>query len=92
MEQEILTKLLAKLYEIQEDIGAKHIIVGDAKCDVAQNVVPIGVTGSRKTRTKGSRFWTLKSAILNRLQDIKKMQQETKEENGNGCGDTKAKD
>jgi len=58
-----LLGVLAKLYTIQEDVGAKPKTTTEEKIQKAV----LGTHGSSKTAKKGARFIELKSSILERL-------------------------
>jgi hypothetical protein len=58
-----LLGVLAKLYTIQEDVGAKAKTTTEEKIQKAV----MGTQGSAKTAKKGARFLELKSSIVDRL-------------------------
>lgn len=87
---EELTELLAKLYNIQEDIGAKPKTSTEEKKQKANEVATMG--RGRKAEKKGSRFLELKSTIVQRLQDIHGMLKDAKSKEAEGYGGDNAKE
>lgn len=89
-EDEEVTELLTKLYNIQEDIGAKPKTSDTEKREKAENVAKMGTT--KKAEKKGSKFLELKSTIVDRLKAIHKLLKDTKALEGAGYGGNNAKD
>lgn len=85
-----LTDLLAKLYGIQEDIGAKPKSSEDEKKARAENVVTMGQ--GKKAQEKASRFLQLKGDIVDRLKSIHQMLKDIKEKEQAGFGGDNAKE
>ena len=85
-----LTDLLAKLYTIQEDIGAKPATSEEEKKERAANVALMGK--GKKAAAKGSRFLELKSTIVDRLKTIHNLLKETKSKEAAGYGGDNAKE
>jgi hypothetical protein len=85
-----LTDLLAKLYTIQEDIGAKPKTSAEEKKQKAENVATMGK--GRKAEKKGSRFLELKSTVVDRLRNIHKSLKQVKELESAGYGGDNAKE
>lgn len=84
-----LTTLLAKLYEIQEDIGAKPKTSAEEK---ATKAATVAMGQGKKAQAKGSKFLDLKSSIVDRLKLIHSNLKETKEKEEAGYGGDNAKD
>ena len=89
-QDEELTELLAKLYTIQEDIGAKPASSEEEKKARAANVAVMGK--GKKAAAKGSRFLELKSTVVDRLKTIHNLLKETKAKESAGYGGDNAKD
>jgi hypothetical protein len=89
-QDEELTDLLAKLYTIQEDIGAKPATSEEEKKEKAANVALMGK--GKKAAAKGSRFLELKSTIVDRLKTIHNLLKETKSKEAAGYGGDNAKE
>jgi hypothetical protein len=85
-----LTELLAKLYGIQEDIGAKPPSTEEERKAKAQHVAIMGK--GKKAAAKGSRFLELKTTILNRLKNIASLLKEAKNKEAAGYGGDNAKE
>lgn len=85
-----LTELLAKLYGIQEDIGAKPKSSEDEKKARAENVVTMGQ--GKKAQEKASKFLQLKGDIVDRLKSIHQMLKDIKEKESAGFGGDNAKE
>jgi hypothetical protein len=85
-----LTDLLAKLYTIQEDIGAKPKTSDDEKKARAENVVTMGQ--GKKAQEKASRFLELKGDIVDRLKSIHQLLKDIKEKEQAGFGGDNAKE
>ena len=68
---EDLTVLLTKLYDMQEDVGAKPKSTTEEKRKAAENVATMGK--GRAAKKSGSRFLELKSSIVTRLKTIHKL-------------------
>jgi hypothetical protein len=85
-----LTGLLAKLYTIQEDIGAKPKSSADEKKARAENVVVMGQ--GKKAQEKASRFLELKGDIVDRLKSIHQLLKDIKEKEQAGFGGDNAKE
>lgn len=85
-----LTDLLAKLYGIQEDIGAKPKSSEDEKKTRAENVVTMGQ--GKKAQEKASKFLQLKGDIVDRLKSIHQMLKDIKEKESAGFGGDNAKE
>jgi len=73
-QSEELTSLLAKLYTIQEEVGAREKTSDEEKKKKAENVAMMGKT--RATKKTGSRFLELKSSIVDRLKSIQGLLEE----------------
>ena len=89
-QDEELTELLAKLYAIQEDIGAKPATSEEEKKTKAANVAIMGK--GKKAAAKGSRFLELKSTVVDRLKTIHNLLKETKSKEAAGYGGDNAKE
>ena len=89
-QDEELTELLAKLYTIQEDIGAKPATSEEEKKSKAANVAIMGK--GKKAAAKGSRFLELKSTVVDRLKTIHNLLKETKSKEAQGYGGDNAKE
>ena len=76
-ESEDISVLLAKLYDIQEDIGAK---------------TEKHTKTTEREKKKGSKFLELKSTIVDRLKSIHQLLKDTKALEGAGYGGNNAKD
>jgi hypothetical protein len=87
---EELTGLLAKLYGIQEDIGAKPKTSTEEKQARAEGVAIMGQ--GKKAQEKGSKFLQLKTEIVDRLKSIHQMLKDTKEKEQAGFGGDNAKE
>jgi len=85
-----LTELLAKLYGIQEDIGAKPKSSEEEKKARAENVVTMGQ--GKKAQEKASKFLQLKGDIVERLKSIHQMLKDIKEKEQAGFGGDNAKE
>jgi hypothetical protein len=85
-----LTALLAKLYTIQEDIGAKPKTSNEEKIKKAENIAKMG-TG-KKAEKKGSLFLELKSTIVDRLKKTHKLLRDSKDLESSGYGGDNAKE
>lgn len=85
-----LTELLAKLYGIQEDIGAKPKSSVEEKKARAENVVVMGQ--GKKAQEKASKFLQLKGDIVDRLKSIHQMLKDIKEKEQAGFGGDNAKE
>jgi len=85
-----LTDLLAKLYGIQEDIGAKPKSSEEEKKSRAESVVTMGQ--GKKAQEKASKFLQLKGDIVDRLKSIHQMLKDIKEKEGAGFGGDNAKE
>lgn len=85
-----LTELLAKLYGIQEDIGAKPKTSVEEKQARAESVAVMGQ--GKKAQEKGSKFLQLKGDIVDRLKDIHQMLKDIKEKEQAGFGGDNAKE
>lgn len=89
-EDDDLTGLLAKLYTIQEDIGAKPKTTDAEKIAKAANVAKMG--SGKKAEKKGSQFLELKSSIVDRLRKAHQLLKDSKELEGSGYGGDNAKE
>lgn len=85
-----LTGLLAKLYGIQEDIGAKPKSSPEEKQARAEGVAILGQ--GKKAQEKGSKFLQLKGDIVDRLKSIHQMLKDIKEKEQAGFGGDNAKE
>lgn len=85
-----LTDLLAKLYGIQEEIGAKPKSTPEEKKNRAENVVAMGQ--GKKAQEKASRFLQLKGEIVDRLKSIHQALKDIKEKEQAGFGGDNAKE
>jgi len=83
-EDDEITGLLAKLYTIQEDIGAKPKTTDAEKLAKATNVAKMG--SGKKAEKKGSQFLELKSSIVDRLKTAHQLLKESKDLEGSGYG------
>lgn len=77
-QNEDLTTLLTKLYEMQEEVGAKPKTTSEEKRQKAENVAPVDFGKGRGGKKSGSRFLSLKSKVVERLQSIHEMMEQTK--------------
>ena len=77
-QNEDLTTLLTKLYEMQEEVGAKPKTTSEEKRQKAENVAPVDFGKGRGGKKSGSRFLSLKSKVVDRLQSIHEMMEQTK--------------
>jgi hypothetical protein len=82
-EDDQLTELLAKLYDMQERTGSKPKTTDEQKKERAANVA---FGKGRKAEKKGTRFLELKSNIIDSLKDIHKLMGEAKELEKAGFG------
>lgn len=85
-----LTALLAKLYTIQEDIGAVPKSTEEQKIQKAENIAKMG-TG-KKAEKQGSKFLELKSKIVDRLKQTHQLLKDCKELENSGYGGDNAKE
>ena len=89
-EEDEVTGLLAKLYTIQEDIGAKPKTSDEEKITKASNVAKMG--SGKKAEKKGSQFLELKSSIVDRLKTGHQLLKDCKDLENSGYGGDNAKD
>ena len=89
-EDDEITGLLAKLYTIQEDIGAKPKTTDEEKLAKATNVAKMG--SGKKAEKKGSQFLELKSSIVDRLKNAHQLLKDCKDLESSGYGGDNAKD
>jgi SYP7 family syntaxin len=75
--EEDVTSLLAKLYELQEDVGAKPKTSAEEKIAKAQNIQAVDMGKGRGGKKSGSQFLNIKSSLVQRLQGIHHMLEET---------------
>lgn len=88
-EDDEITGLLAKLYTIQEDIGAKPKTTDEEKLAKATNVAKMG--SGKKAEKKGSQFLELKSSIVDHLKTGHQLLKDAKELESSGYGGDNAK-
>lgn len=69
-QDEELTLLLTKLYDIQEQVGAKEKSSKEDKLSRAQQAGQVVMGKGKKGQKKGSRFLELKSNIVDRLKSV----------------------
>jgi len=83
-EDDEITGLLAKLYTIQEDIGAKPKTTDEEKLAKATNVAKMG--SGKKAEKKGSHFLELKSSIVDHLKTAHQLLKDSKDLENSGYG------
>ncbi|KAL9187089.1 hypothetical protein ACHAXT_010809 [Thalassiosira profunda] len=66
-QDEELTLLLTKLYDIQEQVGAKEKTSAEEKRNRAEQAGQVTMGKGKKGKKTGSRFLELKSSIVDRL-------------------------
>lgn len=69
-QDEELTLLLTKLYNIQEQVGAKEKTSDDEKKNRAEQAGQVTMGKGRKGKKTGSRFLELKSSIVHNLKEV----------------------
>ena len=69
-QDEELTLLLTKLYDIQEQVGAKEKTSAEEKRNRAEQAGQLTMGKGKKGKKTGSRFLELKSSIVDRLKAV----------------------
>ncbi|KAL9187081.1 hypothetical protein ACHAXT_010801 [Thalassiosira profunda] len=69
-QDEELTLLLTKLYDIQEQVGAKEKTSAEEKRNRAEQAGQVTMGKGKKGKKTGSRFLELKSSIVDRLKTV----------------------